>query len=458
MVRQGPEKPEAARRRDASAPEGASAPRGAVSGRARAVRVALLGLGVAGLGLGPAVLDGVPATVAWMLGAGALLLLALPLVRSARDARGDTESVLARAADGGPTAEAPAMGGVPAERASRHRAVLRGLRDAVVLVDSDGAVAWVTPSAAELFATPAAELVGRRVDSLVHPEEAKAVRAFLRAVTKDGAPDGDRRAEWRVRRPDRATRYAEAVVTDLRDDPLVRGVVITLRDVTERRRQQEELERHAFQDALTGLANRARFHDRLNHALERLKRQPLSVAVFFIDVDHFKTINDTWGHAAGDAVLTAVAQRLLRSIRSSDTAARLAGDEFAVLLEDLTDPLQAERVAERVSRSVREPVPVGGQTIQVTVSLGVAVTAGSGTTAEDLLRNADTAMYAAKQAGRGCWRTFDPASSSGELPRLVVPRDDPAQRTRQPKAGGRPTPLSPASRFRHPSKRHSPSV
>lgn len=326
---------------------------------------------------------------------------------------------------------------------SRHRALLRGLRDVVLLVDSHGGVAWATPSAGELFEASPPELVGRRFDTLFHPEEAKSVRAFLRAVTRDGATAADRRAEWRLYRADRSARYVEAVVADLREDPLVRGVVVSLRDVTDRRRQREELERHAFHDALTGLANRSRFHDRLGHALERLRRQPVSVAVFFIDVDRFKEVNDTHGHAAGDTVLVAVAQRIERSIRSSDTAARIAGDEFAVLLEDLTDPLQADRVAERLLRSFRDPVPVGDRAVPVSVSVGVAVTSGVGLDAADLLRNADLAMYSAKQAGRGCWRSFDATVSSGELPRLVVPRE----------AQPAPRPLSGAAGFRRPTER-----
>jgi diguanylate cyclase (GGDEF)-like protein len=183
------------------------------------------------------------------------------------------------------------------------------------------------------------------------------------------------------------------------------GVVSDLRTTLRQRHELErELERRALHDPLTGLANRVLFHDRLEHALTRRGGQ---VAVLFLDLDDFKTVNDAYGHAAGDLVLGSVADAIHRSIRPGDTAARLGGDEFAVLLEDQASVYEAGLVAERLLTAVRTPVTVAGQQQSIGTSIGIALGAAGTSTAEELMREADIAMYVAKGKGKGGFTVFE---------------------------------------------------
>jgi len=183
------------------------------------------------------------------------------------------------------------------------------------------------------------------------------------------------------------------------------GVVDDLRaTLFQRRALEAELERRALHDPLTGLANRVLFRDRLEHALARRDGQ---VAVLFLDLDDFKTVNDTWGHAAGDALLTQVAQTLRRSVRSGDTVARLGGDEFAVLLEDHPDIYAAGQVAGGLITAVESPVPVGSNWHATGVSIGVSLGTHATATATELMRDADIAMYVAKGKGKGTFVVFE---------------------------------------------------
>jgi len=170
----------------------------------------------------------------------------------------------------------------------------------------------------------------------------------------------------------------------------------------ENARLYDQIRHQAFRDALTGLANRVLFHDRVSHALNRNRgRRPQRTAVLFLDVDHFKLLNDRFGHARGDQVLQAVAERVRAAIRPGDTAARLGGDEFAVLLEEVDGPAAAILVAERLLAGLSDPIELDGSLPRVGASIGVALSGVGDESADDLLRNADIAMYAAKAGGRG---------------------------------------------------------
>ncbi|HEX3428838.1 MAG TPA: EAL domain-containing protein [Candidatus Limnocylindrales bacterium] len=177
----------------------------------------------------------------------------------------------------------------------------------------------------------------------------------------------------------------------------------------ENARLYDEIRHQALHDGLTGLANRVLFRDRVEHAVERSRRNGGLVAILFIDLDDFKTLNDTHGHARGDEVLTAAAGRVTETIRPSDTAARLGGDEFAVLVEDVVDEADALAVAMRLAEALRQPMPLGHPTVRVAASIGVALGGVGGETTDELLRNADVAMYAAKQSARGGAVVFQPA-------------------------------------------------
>jgi diguanylate cyclase (GGDEF)-like protein len=188
------------------------------------------------------------------------------------------------------------------------------------------------------------------------------------------------------------------------------------RQVGELRQLQRRLEHQAFHDPLTGLANRLLFHDRVAHALAR---RTGNVAVMYIDLDDFKSVNDTLGHDAGDALLVETAARLNKALRPSDTPARLGGDEFAVLLVDITEE-NATKVAERILRSLRRPVSIQDRELPVHASLGIALGDSGSLSAEDLLSNADAAMYAAKHGGKRGLTVFEAPAAVAEPQAALV--------------------------------------
>ena len=190
----------------------------------------------------------------------------------------------------------------------------------------------------------------------------------------------------------------------------------------DRKRLQDELAHQAFHDSLTGLANRALFKDRVDHALKRLQRRRRPLAVFFLDLDRFKAINDSFGHASGDALLIAVSKRLSDCVRAEDTVARLGGDEFAVLVENLAGDAEVRIVAERVKEAFRDPIVIEGRELAVAASIGIALSEAGTETADDLLRNADLAMYRAKSDGGGA-RQYAPEMHAGMIDRLELESD-----------------------------------
>lgn len=202
-----------------------------------------------------------------------------------------------------------------------------------------------------------------------------------------------------------------------RVDGEVVGRVWSFSDITSTVRLQDELKHQALHDALTGLANQSLFRDRVEHAAARIERVGGRLAVLFVDLDDFKTINDSLGHAAGDDLLVSVSKRLKDCVRTVDTAARLGGDEFAILVEDADEDGVALRIADRLIASLQQPIVLAGREVVISASVGIAF-GGPGSNAEDLLRNADLAMYTAKAQGKRCVRTFAPAMHHAALERL----------------------------------------
>lgn len=178
------------------------------------------------------------------------------------------------------------------------------------------------------------------------------------------------------------------------------GIAITSRDVTEHRRRSDHVNYLAHHDHLTGLANRTLLYERLRQALVCAENHDERVAVFLVDIDSFKQINDSLGHANGDLLLAAVGQRLLSSVRESDTVARMGGDEFVIVMPEFRSMQDVERCGEQIIRSAAQPVEVSGRKVSLSLSVGVSVFPEDGVTAEDLLRNADAAMYTVKDSGR----------------------------------------------------------
>jgi diguanylate cyclase (GGDEF)-like protein len=237
---------------------------------------------------------------------------------------------------------------------------------------------------------------------LVHPDDHARVAELTRASTEEHSGLD---FECRMLRPDGSVRHIHELgewVTGA--DGAVVGLFGTSHDVTERKLLQAEIEHLAFHDPLTGLANRRLFLDRLGHALSVVERSGRGCAVLFMDLDGFKTINDTFGHGVGDELLRELATRLTNAAREVDTIARLGGDEFAILCEDV-DLEMATQVAERVREALRRPVDLEGSAIVLRASIGIAV-AEDAISAEEILRDADAAMYAVKIAGKDTYRVF----------------------------------------------------
>jgi diguanylate cyclase (GGDEF)-like protein/PAS domain S-box-containing protein len=292
---------------------------------------------------------------------------------------------------------------------ARYAEILRTASDAIVVVDRDGRITYATPSAASLLGgsvagsdASAGGLVGQPASALIQPADAPLLVELLRTTVD--RPDQVRSVACRAAAsPDREL---EAETANLLGNPLVGGIVLTLRDVTERRRFESELRSLALHDPLTGLANRVLFGDRLEQALHRSQRRRTRPSVLYLDLDSFKTVNDTLGHTAGDEVLVEVARRLRLIVRDEDTAARLGGDEFGVLIEDTRDEAEAVRVAERIAQALAAPFEIGGNLLTVAASVGIV---RSGSRSDDkvtLLRDADIAMYEAKRETPGAHQVF----------------------------------------------------
>jgi len=304
------------------------------------------------------------------------------------------------------------------------RALVHNTADVILIVDDHNRIGYASPSAVAVFGE--VELSGSDLlDLLDEADRAKAGRTLAQIRAGDSAVD-DRDAtedeDWTVRRRDDSLVQVEVSCRDLRDEPTVRGLVVTLRDVTEQRRLERELTHRAYHDALTGLANRVLFAERVQDAIGRAGQRGDLVGVLFIDLDDFKVVNDTLGHDCGDQLLMGVARRLAEALRHHDTAARLGGDEFAALIEDAHDVAAIEEVADRIAAALREPFILNGQLVTCAASIGVGTTADA-TNGQDLLRQADLALYVAKGSGKGQWRRYQPDLHIAIVERLALRAD-----------------------------------
>src|SRR4051794_10851560 len=306
-----------------------------------------------------------------------------------------------------------------AERRSEERlaALVRHSSDVVAVVDGTSQVRWVAESVRGTLGYDPADVVGARLTDHVHADDAVSATRFLANAALRLGRAGS--LSVRLRAADGDYRAVDVIAHNHTGDPLIDGILLNFRDVSDRVALEEQLRYQAFHDDLTGLANRALFEDRLTLALSRTRRHDGQVAVIFVDLDDFKTVNDSLGHAVGDELLRATAQRLAGCLRAQDTAARLGGDEFAILLEDLSSPGEAEEIAERLRRALEPPVDLDGRQIAASASLGLECP-GPSATADDVLGNADLAMYAAKDAGKGRVARFQPAMRAQLLERVEL--------------------------------------
>ena len=306
-----------------------------------------------------------------------------------------------------------------AQRRSEERldALVRHSSDVVAVVDGTSHVRWLAESVRGALGHDPADLVGGRLTDLVHADDAVRATRFMKKAARGRGRAGSLSA--RLRTADGEYRAFELIAHNHVGDPLIDGILLNLRDVSERVALEERLRYQAFHDDLTGLANRALFEDRLTLALARGRRHAGQVAVVFIDLDDFKTVNDSLGHAVGDELLRATAQRLATCLRAQDTAARFGGDEFAVLLEDLSGPDEAWQIAERLRHALEPPLDIDGRKIASSASLGLECP-GPNVIADDVLGNADLAMYAAKDAGKGRVARFEPVMREQLVERMEL--------------------------------------
>ncbi|CAL9358884.1 8-amino-7-oxononanoate synthase [Streptomyces sp. enrichment culture] len=299
------------------------------------------------------------------------------------------------------------------ENEAYFRTLVRNASDVILIVEDDDTIRYASPSARSVFGTD--DLVGVSLPELVDPGDRERAARELATIRERGPRTGH--DHWWVRRRDGRVEV-EVRCSDFRDERTVSALVVTLRDVTEQRRLEQELTQRAFHDSLTGLPNRTLLLERIERALLRGRRESSLTCLLFIDLDDFKLVNDTMGHRAGDQLLIAVGNRLSRALRRTDTAARLGGDEFAVLMEDAKQPLDAELLAAQVIQTLGRPFDLAEESVTMSASVGVA-TARDSTDAEELLSHADLALYAAKAAGKRQWRRFRPLLRS-----RVVERHD----------------------------------
>jgi diguanylate cyclase (GGDEF)-like protein/PAS domain S-box-containing protein len=263
------------------------------------------------------------------------------------------------------------------------------------------------------------EALGRRLDELSDAPDVH--QAFATRLKSAGSLEN---VELRLRRADGTPVWILENATLLGDPRSASTTILrTCVDITRRKAAEEQLLHDALHDALTGLPNRALFLERLRHAVSRARRQNARYAVLFLDLDRFKLVNDGLGHDAGDRLLVAIAERLRGCVRESDTFARFGGDEFTLLLEDVEGVSEATRTALRVQEELSRPFLVDGQDLFTTASVGIAVGDGATSSAEDLVRDADTAMYRAKALGKARYEVFDPAMRERAITMLEMETD-----------------------------------
>ncbi len=299
----------------------------------------------------------------------------------------------------------------------RFEALVQHSSDVVTVVDAFGTVLYQTESIQRVFGYAPESLVGRPLTNLFETENGVALLEALQQARSE--PYAVRVLELPVRHYEGHPCHAEITITNLLGNPSVGGLVLNSRDISERKMLEDQLVHEAFHDSLTALANRALFKDRVEHTFERRSREGGGVAVLFLDLDGFKEVNDSLGHASGDVLLTQVGDRLRSCVWSGDTVARVGGDEFAVLLETAEEHV-AKRVAERITETLREPFSIEGQEIHVRASVGIAVSDPDVEGADQLLRNADLAMYRAKSAGEGSFELYDPDMHTAVVQRLQL--------------------------------------
>ena len=288
----------------------------------------------------------------------------------------------------------------------RLNAVLAYAFDIISVVGPDGNILHHTPTFARVLGNASDTFIGKSAFDSIHPDDRARVAAAFEKLLKE--PDGQRRIEVRLKHHNGGWRHFEALGTNQIDNPLIGGIVVTAYDVTDRKQLEQKLHWQALHDPLTKLANRALLLNDLRRALARSQRSGNLIGILFLDLDGFKEVNDHFGHPAGDQLLIQIADRLLACVRVGETVARLGGDEFVVLLEGLTSEPDAERAATRILDAIRMPVRLSHGNVDISASMGISLASGEPVDPDDLLIQADTALYQAKRDGRARYQFYIP--------------------------------------------------
>jgi len=302
-----------------------------------------------------------------------------------------------------------------------HRALVEGSSDAVVLLGADLIVRHATSPVLRILGRTEASLVGSSLAQFACDPHRESFAEWLAALASRSGTI--KPIEFECDHPETGRRYLEAAATNLLSHPAVHGIVINIRDITERKQAEAQMRWLALYDGLTGVAKRDLYSEQVRKAIAQAKRHDEPLAILFLDLDGFKRVNDTLGHDAGDMLLKAMAARLRETLREGDTVGRyvaqkaedhigrLGGDEFTILLTRLKRPEDAGAVARRILATVSRPYGLNGQQATITASIGIAVYPQDGTSLEELIRRADDAMYLAKQQGRNTYRFSTDAKS-----------------------------------------------
>jgi len=308
------------------------------------------------------------------------------------------------------------------QRSERQfRSLVERGSDVVAVLDDELAFTFVSAAAERLLEISIGDLTGTNILDLAIDEDRPMLESLLSSARLGGTTGRSvGPAEVRLRDAYNQVHTVEMVLSDLTDDEDVNGMVVNAHDVTDRKNLEESLRHQALHDSLTGLANRFMFQQRVSHALLRRSTIEDVVGVLFLDLDDFKTINDSLGHMTGDNLLKLVAERLKACLHSGDTSARLGGDEFAILLEDTAHKADVISAAERIIEALSKPFVIDSRLIEIGVSIGVAFADADSSDVDVLLRNADVAMYASKQGGKNCFRLFEQEMHASIFERLEL--------------------------------------
>ncbi len=303
----------------------------------------------------------------------------------------------------------------------RFRSLVQNASDLVLICSLDGVISYQSPASHGSWGYADDALLNEVFTALIHPEDVLATRNLWEQT--QATTGATKAVELRCRNAGGTWRHAELILSNLFDEPAINGLVATVHDINDRKIFEQQLTQQAFYDVLTGLPNRALLGDRIKQALARTGRRSTTAVLLFVDLDKFKVVNDSLGHKMGDELLVQVAARLKMCVRTEDTVGRLGGDEFIVLLENITDDAAALTLVELIQKQFSRPFKLEEREIVMTASIGVAYGDGHDDQSESLLRNADLAMYRAKAAGKGRHVVFDTSMQVDTLARLEMESD-----------------------------------